>query len=209
MQGRKSKDDATKPAKSQQASIRQRKLTLQQEVDKLRKKLRHEENVHRALERAFNRPLGALPRLPSYLPAATLELLAEVAVLEEEVVRLEEQVVHFRQDLYQEAVYISSSKRNIESFADIYHLHPNKNTRTGQHTSVDKKLDESAGSKRHLPSLSENGHGKGNQLCTNSLKSNKGLSVNKPHTDRTPLNRPIVNRPSEKCLDPQKLKVCK
>ena len=39
------------------------------QVDKLKKKLRHEENVHRALERAFNRPLGALPRLPPYLPA--------------------------------------------------------------------------------------------------------------------------------------------
>jgi hypothetical protein len=38
-------------------------------VDKLRKKLRHEENVHRALERAFTRPLGALPRLPPYLPS--------------------------------------------------------------------------------------------------------------------------------------------
>lgn len=45
----------------------------------------------------------------------TLELLAEVAVLEEEVVRLEEQVVHFRQDLYKEAVYISSSKRRPDS----------------------------------------------------------------------------------------------
>lgn len=44
----------------------------------------------------------------------TLELLAEVAVLEEEVVRLEEQVVSFRQGLYQEAVHISS-KRNLES----------------------------------------------------------------------------------------------
>lgn len=40
-----------------------------------------------------------------------LELLAEVAVLEEEVVRLEEKIVHFRQGLYQEAVYISSSKK--------------------------------------------------------------------------------------------------
>lgn len=38
----------------------------------------------------------------------TLELLAEVAVLEEEVVRLEEEVVNFRQGLYQEAVYLSS-----------------------------------------------------------------------------------------------------
>lgn len=47
----------------------------------------------------------------------TLELLAEVAVLEEEVVRLEEQVVNFRKGLYQEAVYISS-KRNLENLND-------------------------------------------------------------------------------------------
>jgi len=38
------------------------------QVDRLKKKLRREENIHRALERAFNRPLGALPRLPPYLP---------------------------------------------------------------------------------------------------------------------------------------------
>jgi hypothetical protein len=36
-------------------------------VAKLRKKLWHEENVHQALERAFTRPLGALPRLPPFL----------------------------------------------------------------------------------------------------------------------------------------------
>ncbi|KAK1631470.1 hypothetical protein QYE76_005785 [Lolium multiflorum] len=88
---------------------RERKLALQQDVDKLKKKLRHEENVHRALERAFTRPLGALPRLPPYLPSQTLALLAEVAVLEEEVVRLEEQVVNFRQGIYQEAIIFSTS----------------------------------------------------------------------------------------------------
>lgn len=137
------------------------------QVDKLKKKLRHEENVHKALERAFTRPLGALPRLPPYLPPYVsrtckfhisilflsfsfffsilhkkngkgldwkhvefwnfiffppllqiLELLAEVAVLEEEVVRLEEQVVNFRQGLYQEAVYVSSSTRNSDNSTD-------------------------------------------------------------------------------------------
>ncbi|CAL5372978.1 unnamed protein product [Camellia sinensis] len=100
---------------------------LQVTVNKLEKKLRHEENVHRALERAFNRTLGSLPRFPPYLPPElimgimgnviltiqTLELLAEVAVLEEKVVRLEEQIIDFRQGLYQEAAYISS-KRNAE-----------------------------------------------------------------------------------------------
>ncbi|XP_031388458.1 uncharacterized protein LOC116201379 isoform X1 [Punica granatum] len=96
---------------------REKKLALLQDVDKLKRKLRHEENVHRALERALTRPLGALPRLPPYLPPYTLELLAEVAVLEEEIVRLEEKVVNFRQGLYQEAVYISS-KRNAENLSD-------------------------------------------------------------------------------------------
>ncbi|OMO56737.1 hypothetical protein CCACVL1_26335 [Corchorus capsularis] len=98
-------------------SNRERKMALLQDVDNLKRKLRHEENVHRALERAFTRPLGALPRLPPYLPPQTLELLAEVAVLEEEVVRLEEQVVNFRQGLYQEAVY-ASSKRNVENLSE-------------------------------------------------------------------------------------------
>ncbi|KAK8673996.1 hypothetical protein V6N13_112303 [Hibiscus sabdariffa] len=104
----------SKPVTNRRRSIRERKIALLQDVDKLKRKLRHEENVHRALERAFTRPLGALPRLPPYLPPYTLELLAEVAVLEEEVVRLEEQVVSFRQGLYQEAVY-ATSKRNAEN----------------------------------------------------------------------------------------------
>ncbi|KAJ6940001.1 hypothetical protein NC651_006227 [Populus alba x Populus x berolinensis] len=102
-------------AKNRRISSRERKIALQQDVDNLKKQLRHEENIHRALERAFSRPLGALPRLPPYLPRATLELLAEVAVLEEEVVQLEEQILYFRQDLYQEAVHISSSKRNMRN----------------------------------------------------------------------------------------------
>ncbi|CAA6659461.1 unnamed protein product [Spirodela intermedia] len=83
-------------------SRRERKIQLQQAVDRLKKKLRREENIHRALERAFTRPSA---------PSLTLELLAEVAVLEEEVVRLEEQVVSFRQGLYQEAIYFSSSTK--------------------------------------------------------------------------------------------------
>ncbi|XP_057541698.1 uncharacterized protein LOC130820368 isoform X2 [Amaranthus tricolor] len=98
---------------------KEKKLALLQDVDKLKKKLRDEENIHRALQRAFNRPLGALPRLPPYLPANTQELLAEIAVLEEEVVRLEEQVVSYRHNLYQEAVFICS-KRKLENPVDYY-----------------------------------------------------------------------------------------
>ncbi|XP_038900923.1 uncharacterized protein LOC120087970 isoform X2 [Benincasa hispida] len=87
---------------------REKKMALLQDVDKLKKKLRHEENVHRALKRAFTRPLGALPRLPPYLPPSTLELLAEVAVLEEEIVWLSERIVNFRQHLYQEAIFVDA-----------------------------------------------------------------------------------------------------
>lgn len=67
-----------------------------------------------------------------------LELLAEVAVLEEEVVRLEEQVVLFRQDLYQEAVNISSSKKTME-------LSPKNNSKQAQSKlSVQKTGNRSA-----------------------------------------------------------------
>ncbi|KAG0471582.1 hypothetical protein HPP92_016128 [Vanilla planifolia] len=101
-------------------SRRERRNALQQDVDKLTKKLRHEEDVHRALRRAFTRPLGALPRLPSYLPSYTLELLAEVAVLEEEVVRLEELLLNFRQCLNQETICISeaTAKSSVPNLAD-------------------------------------------------------------------------------------------
>ncbi|XP_042406428.1 uncharacterized protein LOC121996501 isoform X3 [Zingiber officinale] len=105
------KSIGTKEGFNRRQSRSEKKIALEQDVDKLKKKLRQEENVHRALERAFTRPLGALPRLPPYLPSQTLELLAEVAVLEEEVVRLEEQVVNFRQGLYQEAIYFSTTKK--------------------------------------------------------------------------------------------------
>ncbi|KAI3972551.1 hypothetical protein MKX01_019209 [Papaver californicum] len=107
---------------SRRRSRRERKMALQQDVDKLKKKLRHEENVHRALERAFTRPLGVLPRLPPYLPPYTLELLAEVAVLEEEVIRLEEQVVNCRQGLYQEAVKSSSQSEGNSSTSTSRHI---------------------------------------------------------------------------------------
>ncbi|PPR86122.1 hypothetical protein GOBAR_AA34571 [Gossypium barbadense] len=67
---------------------------------------------------AFCIPLGALPRLPPYLPAPTLKLLAKVAVLKEEVIWLEEQVIHFRQDLYREVVCKSLLKWKMENSAD-------------------------------------------------------------------------------------------
>lgn len=72
-----------------------------------------------------------------------------MAVLEEEVVRLEEQVVHFRQDLYQEAVYISSSKKNMETSADFHDPSVNNNSRTEQPKSLAGNVGDSATTQLH------------------------------------------------------------
>ncbi|KAG8492028.1 hypothetical protein CXB51_015662 [Gossypium anomalum] len=183
----------TKAMKNKRASINERKMALQQDVDKLKKKLRQEENIHRALERAFNRPLGALPRLPPYLPPSTLELLAEVAVLEEEIVRLEEQVVHFRQDLYREAVYTSSSKRNMESSVDL-----NEPCLDNPKHQQPKTLTRCTSMASYSQFFSDDKRGKENQSWTNSTKSNKGPLLKRPLID---------SKSSEKRLDPQKLQM--
>ncbi|XP_059635522.1 uncharacterized protein LOC132277690 isoform X2 [Cornus florida] len=198
MQGSRLKD-ARKATISRHGAIRERKKALQEDVDKLKKKLRHEENVHRALERAFTRPLGALPRLPPYLPPCTLELLAEVAVLEEEVVRLEEQVVHFRQGLYHEAVYISSSKRNMESLADLYVPYPIKASKQKQSkSSVQSDGNLATFMARNSPPLPYVEQGNKNQLCNNSTKNNKQSPNSKAGVIKIPVKR------LEKHLDPQK-----
>ncbi|RRT49899.1 hypothetical protein B296_00020341 [Ensete ventricosum] len=63
-----------------------------------------------------------------FLSPKTLELLAEVAVLEEEVVRLEEQVVNFWQGLYHEAIFISSCKKTKELGSDARFLSQSSKT---------------------------------------------------------------------------------
>ncbi|KAG6474435.1 hypothetical protein ZIOFF_068370 [Zingiber officinale] len=159
-------------------SRRQRKIALQQDVDKLKKKLRNEENIHRALERAFTRPLGALPRLPPYLPSHTLELLAEVAVLEEEVVRLEEQVITFRQGLYREAIYISSCKRSRELGSDVCSLSQNSKTSdsaSSEDPVIAAKQSDSSNVDRNGKLPPKNG--KENQMSTNFRSNGKQSPV--------------------------------
>ncbi|KAL4372514.1 hypothetical protein HN51_042417 [Arachis hypogaea] len=175
---------------------RERKLALQQDVDSLKKKLRNEENIHRALERAFNRPLGALPRLPPYLPPYILALLAEVAVLEEEIVSLEKQVVHFRQDLYQEAVYMSSSKRKMEHSAHSNNPNPTMDT---PKLDTLKHFSQKSGNPATSATVPEDRKGKENQSCTNSSKSRKQSSN---QTNKTPIKKlSIDNKSLQKSLD--------
>ncbi|CAL5326265.1 unnamed protein product [Camellia sinensis] len=234
---------------------------LQVTVNKLEKKLRHEENVHRALERAFNRTLGSLPRFPPYLPPEiqrreelhpcrsamrnivgvtqpgllslqlimgimgnviltiqTLELLAEVSVLEEKVVRLEEQIIDFRQGLYQEAAYISS-KRNAENSVDLC---SELSTRSSKHggLSVAKpfpSLARSASSRKLLsskptpdrighcskkPNFSlENGPVKENRLRFNSSKDKQYPENKSPRMKKPPIKPESIG----KNVDPLRL----
>ncbi|XP_061355924.1 uncharacterized protein LOC133300405 [Gastrolobium bilobum] len=194
--------NATKGGK---ASSKERKLALQQDVDRLKKKLRNEENIHKALERAFNRPLGAMPRLPPYLPPHILALLAELAVLEEEIFRLEGQVVNFRQDLYQEAVYMSSSKRKMEHSDS-----PNKSNPTMDSPKLDKlkSLSQTDGNNpatsatRPTTTLPENGQGKENQSCTNSSKS---MQQSSNQMNKTPIKKlNFDNKSLQKKWEPPK-----
>ncbi|TKY75097.1 NEK protein kinase [Spatholobus suberectus] len=200
-----SRGGAKNAVKGGKTSSKDRKLALQQDVDRLKKKLRREENIHRALERAFNRPLGALPRLPPYLPPYTLGLLAEVAVLEEEIVRLEEQVMHFRQDLYQEAVYMSSSKMKLEHSAGVNNESPNGSPKLGKLKSLSQTMDNAATSEtRPTKTPSKDRHGKENQSGTNSSKSSK-QSICKGQTTKTPIKKlPVENKSLQKRWDPPK-----
>ncbi|XP_040371100.1 uncharacterized protein LOC112184889 isoform X2 [Rosa chinensis] len=196
-------------------SNRERKVALLQDVhisvDKLKKKLRHEENVHRALERAFTRPLGALPRLPPYLPPYTLELLAEVAVLEEEVVRLEEQVVNFRQGLYQQAVYLSS-KRNVENLSEspIEQTTPIRSSKHQRSKSMSHNEFTSAISATRLsqPSLGRSASSRkllstdivsGN--CSSRQVINGKQITRKPISSCTPILEDVIGKENQLCTN--------
>ncbi|XP_043709588.1 uncharacterized protein LOC122658625 isoform X2 [Telopea speciosissima] len=179
-----------KPSANRSHSSKERKMALLQDVDKLKKKLRYEENVHRALERAFTRPLGALPRLPSYLPPYTLELLAEVAVLEEEVVRLEEQVVNFTNGLYQEAVYISSSKKSMESMTDLYEHHQCRNAKQEQPKSSSQAEGNLTTSVARVPPSVPGNSSDLSKLVSDTVYDRNGHCSNPPTNVKQPVKKP-------------------
>ncbi|CAN0922236.1 hypothetical protein LINGRAHAP2_LOCUS32987 [Linum grandiflorum] len=133
----------------------------------------------------------------------TLELLAEVAVLEEEVVRLEEQVVHFRQDLYQEAVYISTSKtkNNIESFADLYDSVPRKNPQARSCSNESTSKHEEQGKENNLGSSNSERKVKGS---SSSSSPSPSASARNAHTIRTPAKLVDRSNKQEKRFSPQK-----
>lgn len=70
--------------------------------------------------------------------------------------------MHFRQGLYQEAVYISSSKKNMESVADLYNPYLMRNSRKDQTRFLIQTVDNSvASANRDAPSPPGNALGFG------------------------------------------------
>ncbi|GMY19348.1 hypothetical protein FCV25MIE_14587 [Fagus crenata] len=133
------------------------------------------------------------PYMNNYMPdiyAFTLELLAEVAVLEEEVVCLE-------------AVY-RSCKRNVDNSGDsIDHHRSSKHQRSN--SIPQNELNSATSTTRPQPSLArKDGQGKENWSCTNSVKD-KQSPEKKYAKIVTPVKKPPIKHESvEKCLDPLK-----
>ncbi|KAL4191338.1 hypothetical protein AMTRI_Chr07g29370 [Amborella trichopoda] len=87
----------------------QKRVELDQEVEKLRKILDHEEKVHKVLQDAFRHEPGNHFPLPRFLPPQVKQLLDELTMVEEEIIRLETELNTLRQDLHQ-------GNRNLTKF---------------------------------------------------------------------------------------------
>lgn len=141
-------------------ALREYRITLEQDVAKLRRKLKQEIDTHKALERAFKRTLGVLPRFSPGLTPKIQELLAEVAVLEEEVINLEECIVTLRQGLYNEALYLSDSrqqhKEKIQSLDPLLSKEKNCPTLQSHHLQNVTKGKRNSVIAKLLPPVTEN-----------------------------------------------------
>eukprot|EP00250_Pteridium_aquilinum_P001715 c11919_g1_i1 orf=177-698(+) len=89
----------------QKKALQEYQISLEKDIAKLQKQLKLQVDTHKALERAFTRTRGALPRFSPGLASKVQELVAEVAVLEEEVVHLEECITMLHQGLHIEALH--------------------------------------------------------------------------------------------------------
>lgn len=158
------KTNATSAAERarQRCLRREYRISLEKDISNLRRKLRQELDTHKALERAFRRTLGVLPRFSPGLTPKVQELLAEVAVLEEEVINLEECIVALRQGLYNEAVFLSASKQQKEANPDIEPMLTKEGLPHPKTPSQDRQLQNGAKAKRNcviaklLPPVIEN-----------------------------------------------------
>jgi hypothetical protein len=134
----------------------------------------------------------------------TLELLAEVAVLEEEVVRLEEKVINFRQGLYEEAIITSLSKNAYFSDRDRTLARQNLEVSTTTRQGSDSDQDTNWSSWKRATNVNQTTRRPGPSISQGDLlgKENQPCGSNSCREfSRTPLgNVPKCRMPVvEKC----------
>ncbi|KAL6980542.1 hypothetical protein U1Q18_022185 [Sarracenia purpurea var. burkii] len=83
-------------------SEKQRRIDLEEEVEKLQEDLGAELKLSKILKCALQGPVHSCPCLSNLLPSKVQELLAELAMVEEEIVWLERKVDDLKLRLYQE-----------------------------------------------------------------------------------------------------------
>lgn len=127
----------------------------------------------------------------------TLELLAEVAVLEEEVMRLEEQVVNFRQGLYQEAIICSNSKKSRESSPDLKSNSQATNSELSIGMKITNPIQLPSNPEPIAPTLNRIGNGRQvqkKQSSPNSGKENQSTANSVRNLRQSPVKKPSISK---------------
>ncbi|KAJ6357714.1 hypothetical protein OIU78_005538 [Salix suchowensis] len=86
----------------QQVDAKQKRVDLEEEVEKLQAELDEEQAINRALQCAIHGSVSSNPCLATLLPPQVQSLLTELAMVEEEIVWLERKVDDLKLNLYQD-----------------------------------------------------------------------------------------------------------
>ncbi|KAJ6900352.1 hypothetical protein NC652_026463 [Populus alba x Populus x berolinensis] len=86
----------------QQSDEKQKRVDLEEEVEKLQAELDEEQAINKVLQCALHGSVSSHPCLATLIPPQVQSLLAELAMVEEEIVWLERKVDELKLNLYQE-----------------------------------------------------------------------------------------------------------
>ncbi|XP_050208803.1 uncharacterized protein LOC126659550 [Mercurialis annua] len=105
---------------------KQKRLDLQEEVGKLKGKLKDEEAINKVLHSALHGPVSAHPCLTSLLPPQVQCLLSELSTVEDEIIWLERKVDELKLSLYHERKQTEKWKPQKKHHRKLRHLPPIK-----------------------------------------------------------------------------------
>ncbi|KAI9387626.1 hypothetical protein POPTR_010G202900v4 [Populus trichocarpa] len=95
----------------QQSDEKQKRVDLEEEVEKLQAELDEEQAINKVLQCALHGSVSSHPCLATLIPPQVQSLLAELAMVEEEIVWLERKVDELKLNLYQEVKQNKEWKR--------------------------------------------------------------------------------------------------